>query len=278
MTFLRNHAKGLLVLLLLILAIGGAGLLYLRHFVDGKITILMYHSVSEIPVNDEAADLSVRPQEFEAQLAAIQKMGYETIFATDLATANTKKKQVVITLDDGYDDNYTNVFPLLKQYNMKATIYMICDLIDRPGYLSRSQLREMADSGLVEIGSHTCSHVPMATGLLVREDVEHELYDSQEILESILDRPVRTLSYPNGSFDETIAAMAQPRYDVICSGTGFRAFRRGDERDVYRVGIYRRHDAAEVREIIGRRDIYMIKRLFQKLFTRSAEVTAYAGQ
>ena len=57
-------------------------------------------------------------------------------------------KPIVITFDDGYVDNYTYALPILKEYNMKATLFMISDAANTPGFVSTEQMRQMEAGGL----------------------------------------------------------------------------------------------------------------------------------
>lgn len=71
-------------------------------------------------------------------------------------------KPVILTFDDGYEDNYTEMLPILEEYGMKATVYVITNQIGQPGYLTWDQLRAMQVRG-IEIGSHTANHDPLTS-------------------------------------------------------------------------------------------------------------------
>ena len=88
-----------------------------------NVPILMYHAVG-----DETwgySDLFVRPSELENHLQYLADNGYETIFFDDLSHLEDYEKPVILTFDDGYDDNYTELYPLLQKYQAKATIFVI---------------------------------------------------------------------------------------------------------------------------------------------------------
>ena len=128
-------------------------------------TVLTYHAIEEkLPeeTSEENEYLFVRPADLEEQLQLLTRKGYEFCFASQYEITN--KKQGILTLDDGYEDNYTNLFPLLKKYRAKATISVVTGNIGHPGNLTADQIREMSDSGLVEIASHTVTH-PYLTSL-----------------------------------------------------------------------------------------------------------------
>ncbi len=229
----------------------------------------MYHSVREKPVNEDAAELSVRPAEFEKQLKFFKEKRMISLFASELKGRQSKHADyVVITLDDGYEDNYTQVFPLLKKYNCKATIFMITSLIGQEGYLSAEQIREMTESGLVSVQSHTVSHEPLALGDKVYEDVDRELGESKAALEAISGAAVDSVAMPNGSFDDVVIEIAKKYYDVIFTDISFRTYSLEDINDIHRVGIYRRHTLADVKAMTDRRGFYVVKRAAQKLLEK----------
>ena len=141
---------------------------------------LLYHLVMDEPYS-QYHDLFVREGDFEAQLLEIKRLGFETYFADEPERADGKPG-VVITFDDGYIDNYTTVFPLLQKYNMKATIFLITDMIGTEGHLTKAQIKEMSESGLVHFGSHTVSHTKLDT--LTEYEIQQEFLHSKEYIEA----------------------------------------------------------------------------------------------
>jgi peptidoglycan/xylan/chitin deacetylase (PgdA/CDA1 family) len=165
---------------------------------------LLYHLVMDEPYS-EYEYLFVREDDFERQLLEIKHLGFETYFADEPEHANGKPG-VVITFDDGYADNYTTVFPLLKKHGMKATIFLITDMIGTEGHLTEAQIKEMQESGLVHFGSHTASHTKM--DLLTEYEIREELLTSKEIIEDITGEKVTALAYPNGIYTEKAEQLA----------------------------------------------------------------------
>ena len=119
---------------------------------------MMYHLIRDDVYGIYDA-LFVRPSEFESHLILLNELGYEYIFADEWRL--TDKPSVILTLDDGYLDNYTNMFPLLKKYGAKATVFIVTELIGTDGYMTREMIAEMAESGLVSFQCHTVNHVDL---------------------------------------------------------------------------------------------------------------------
>ena len=262
----RVRRRALIPLLLAAAAL--LGMIALNVYYAGSdVIVYMYHSVSEEPVNADDEELSVRPESFERQLRFFAESGRRTIFASELAGLEKGGKYLVLTFDDGYEDNYTEVFPLLKKYDCKATIFMITRLIGKEGYLSADQIREMTASGLVSVQSHTVSHEPLALGDKEFEDVDDEFRCSKIALQAITGQRVNAVSVPNGSYDSVVLDIAKGYYDVIFSGTSFKLYDY-NTLDVPRIGIYRRHTLGEVKNLTNRRGTYMVMRMLQKLVGR----------
>jgi len=185
-----------------------------------KIPILIYHYVEHVlDQNDKLrVKMNITPETLEQQVKSLQNRGYEMIFVKDipLIIANrtqTNLKPVALTFDDGYEDFYTDAFPILKKLGVKATLYVIADYIGHPAYVSESQLREIADSGLVEIGSHTLDHSHLLR--LSLERAQQEIMDSKRKLQDTFNIKVETFAYPYGEFNDQVIS------DVI--GAGYTA-------------------------------------------------------
>lgn len=170
-------------------------------------TVLMYHLILDEPYTPNTV-LFVPPADFESHLQVLQDLKIETLFADEFGPC--EKNSVILTFDDGYEDNYTNLFPLLKKYNMKATIFIIAYKIDKPGYLTSSQIKEMAASGLVRFGSHTLDH-PILTSLS-NDDLHAQFNGAQWIISQLTGQSITTLAYPSGYYDSRVMAIAEEYY------------------------------------------------------------------
>ena len=119
------------------------------------------------------------------------------------SSSNLPEKPILVTLDDGYYSNYEYIFPILKKYNVKASIFIVTDKIgkeiDGKKYLNWEQCREMQDSGLVEIFSHSKKHVfyDKLPVRMIRDDV----IKSYKIIEENLgSKKLKVFAYPYGAY------------------------------------------------------------------------------
>ena len=175
---------------------------------DRGVPILCYHGILDEPWGQ--TNLFVKVADFDAQMQYLHDNGYTPIFASEIKTASNVSKPIIITFDDGYKDVYTNAFPILKKYNIKANIYMISGWIGGDVYMNEQDLKEMSQSPLIEVGSHTVSHKALAT--LDENQIETELKDSQKTLQEMTGKKIDVIAYPTGSFDERVVAIAQKYY------------------------------------------------------------------
>lgn len=133
---------------------------------DNIIPILMYHHV--VKEGNKTNKITLTTGRFREDMEYLKKKGYVTISFKELIDCyegKTKfpKKPILITLDDGYEDNYKNAYPILKKNNMKATMFVIGSRVgitnfnndSRYSYFSWGQAKKMYQSGLIEIQPHS---------------------------------------------------------------------------------------------------------------------------
>ncbi|MDO8657863.1 MAG: polysaccharide deacetylase family protein [Candidatus Levybacteria bacterium] len=169
--------------------------------------ILIYHYVEYVQDEKDTIrkSLNILPHIFIKQIETLKNAGYTFITASELidimdGKINTPQKPILITFDDGYRDFYTDVFPILKKYNVKITAYIVSGFLDKLNYMFTWQLEEIAKSGLVEIGAHTVHHYALGglNPILAKSEIE----DSKKRLEELTNLSVVSFAYPNGSFDD----------------------------------------------------------------------------
>lgn len=190
-----------------------------RHY---DIPVIMYHRVVKDQSEAGIHGTYVTLDKFRAQLQYLKDQGYETVTFADLSNHNYKqrfargRKWVLLTFDDGYEDNYTTAFPLLKQFGFKATIFLVSARdynswdadVTPPAKAERrfklmtpEMVKEMMDYG-IEFGAHTLSHPKLSKIPLA--DARHEIVESKRQLEERYQRPFNVFAYPYGDLNEEV--------------------------------------------------------------------------
>ena len=174
----------------------------------GKAAILMYHSIDHNKVF-----FTVTPENFRKQMDLLYKEKYSIISLGELAGLIIDKraiplKTVVLTFDDGYQDNYFNAFPILKKYNFPATIFLATGFIGKNRIsssgatlkiLNWDQIIEMHNSGLVDFEPHTVSHLKLHR--LSLEEAKKEILNSKRTIEEKLNKKCKFFAYPYGKYN-----------------------------------------------------------------------------
>jgi peptidoglycan/xylan/chitin deacetylase (PgdA/CDA1 family) len=177
------------------------------------VPVLYYHSVQKNADNE----VIITPKTLKYELQYIKDQGYTTLTMNELYNyllhnSPIPKKSIVITFDDGYMDNYYNAFPILKDLNMKATIFCITSNLDGSYYLSKEAINEMLNYG-IDIESHTVNHLKL--NQLTYSEQLRELQESKKNLESITGKEVYAVAYPFGAFnDDSIKAAKAAGYKL----------------------------------------------------------------
>lgn len=177
------------------------------------IPILNFHHIKAAPAGLSNTDQSyyIEPAEFEQILQDLIDNDYQAVFVSEIVELLEQGYQppdnwIALTFDDGNINFYTNAFPLLQKYNLKSSQYIMTGA-GGENYMSHEQVKEVYDSGLVEIGSHTVFHP-----YLTRESADvqtKELTKSKYVLEELLGTEINVLSYPFGLYDQDIKDLAQ---------------------------------------------------------------------
>ena len=180
-----------------------------------QIPVIQYHKI-DVP----GPGVLVRggftpPKRFARQMRYLKKKGFEFYTAAEmvefyLANRAFPPNGITVTLDDGWKDNYTNAFPVLRRLGIKATIFVVSSLIGTHStkamaegeaereHLTREDMLEMSAEG-VEFGSHSVNHTLLdrASPEVVKDEVE----TSKNELENLLQQPCKTFCYPAGYYD-----------------------------------------------------------------------------
>ena len=238
----------------------------------GRIPVLLYHSIGT-----SGSVISITPSEFRVQMAYLNATGYKTISLTDFlgylrSVTVSHEKIVVLTFDDGFKNNYTEAFPILREYGFTATIFLTTDFLDRvcswekhdsiPRFplLSWDEIKEMSDYG-IDFESHTCSHPYLSR--LTREEMRNELLESKMVIETALNKPVTFLCHPYGdSSRETQEAARECGYVGAFGGLDYSLTNtRENLYDLTRVGTQRFTSLEDFKAgLLGTYDFYITLR------------------
>lgn len=178
--------------------------------IEANIPIFMYHWIKDDTGDYPYPENMVKIDELKKQMEYLKENNYDVIFASEINKVQHYKKPVVLTFDDGWQDVYNIAFPYAKELNMKINMYVITDFVGTPGYCTLEQLKEMKESGLVEIDSHTLSHPYLAQ--LSEEQVKKELEESKAYLKENLGIESLVICYPSGSQNTMVQNVAKENY------------------------------------------------------------------
>ena len=180
-----------------------------------KIPILMYHAIHVMDPSEAAnAGLIVDPTTFESHLQALKEAGYYTLTPDEAYKALTEnvlpenKKVVWLTFDDSLKDFYTNAFPLLQKYQMKATNNVITGFVQagREDMLTLDEIKEMKDKGM-SFEDHTVNHPDLSA--TAEDQQKIELKDSKSYLDKELSQTTTTVAYPSGRYSDATLQIAE---------------------------------------------------------------------
>ena len=172
-----------------------------------KVLVLNYHKIDDVHIS-----LAVTRRDFERQMAYLSENNYHSItpdelYAGILGQGELPENPVLITFDDGYEDNYRNAYPILQKYGFKATIFVVAGFIGRyPNYLTWDQALELEKNG-ISIESHTVTHRSMTD--LSDDELRKELVDSKKLIEERLGKKVNYIAYPTGTYNLHIGQLVR---------------------------------------------------------------------
>lgn len=174
---------------------------------DIPVTVLNYHKVDNMNIA-----LSVLPDDFDKQMAYLKENNYHTINTDQLYDYMVNgtplpENPILITFDDGYEDNYKNAYPILKKYGFTGTIFIITSFVGKyDNYLTWDQIKEMKANGM-DFQSHTVDHKSM-TELTVPQ-LKDELVNSKQALDEQLNQDTKFMAYPTGTYNLYIAKLVK---------------------------------------------------------------------
>jgi len=200
-TKIRNIMKRISILLFSVIILSG---IFYFFWLSPRYTvpILMYHSIS-----CKKGTYFVTPENLAKQMEYIRRNGYDVITLDELVRGikdkrRFEKNKVVITLDDGYEDNFIYAYPVFKKFGFAAAIFLPTDYIGRKGSLSWGQVRLMSRNKIY-FGGHTKTHFYLG---LEHDDqiLREEIAGSKKAIERETGAPAEFFCYPGGGFNARV--------------------------------------------------------------------------
>ncbi|MCX7793489.1 MAG: polysaccharide deacetylase family protein [Thermodesulfovibrionales bacterium] len=222
-----------------------------------EIPVLLYHDISK----DFHDDYTISPALFSAQMEWLYSAGYVSLTFRDVESflEGDERKGIIITFDDGYASLMDYAFPLLKEYNFKATVNIIGVYVgsyinlggNRP-VLSWDEYRYLLQSGLVDLGCHTYNlHFKRGMQSLNEEEFKRDLLIFQDIFYSETGKKTDIFAWPYGLYNErALPLLKEAGFKYIL--TSEEGFLKGKNfHKVPRLNINNKIDLFSFKEYIG---------------------------
>ncbi len=179
-----------------------------------RLPILIYHSVRPYypGITNLVKEYTVPPDIFEDQMKYLRDNGFTVVTFDDLsayfqAGAALPAKPVMVTLDDGWENQYIYAFPILKKYKYVGTFYIYPSVIGKKHFLIWPEIKEMIAGNMV-IASHSQSHpeLPKITDPVL---LKKEISGSKEVIEKELGIRIMDFAYPFGAYNDQSVQMVK---------------------------------------------------------------------
>ncbi|SHM27401.1 polysaccharide deacetylase family protein [Hymenobacter psychrotolerans] len=239
----------------------------MKKRVPGFIPVLMYHKIPDEPLQTRHR-IFVTKDRFAEHLRFFQQQRFTPITFLDyLAFANGDKnltdfpaRPLILTFDDGYLDNYTNLLPLMQQYGFRGVLYLLGNPAIRHNYwdtdhdpaeprseiMDEEQKRAFVAAGW-EIGAHTMSHARLPE--LPLPDAAREIQESKVALEQALGTQIVSFAYPYGALTEANKQQVREAGFAFGVATDTGGLRIEDDRfQVFRVNMFPEETPATLRK------------------------------
>jgi peptidoglycan/xylan/chitin deacetylase (PgdA/CDA1 family)/GT2 family glycosyltransferase len=195
----------------------------LFHLVGVPVPVLMFHSVCA-PSTRTENEWYIAPERFVRFMAWLAKMGYRCLSPMDWLAGKRPAHHIMLTFDDGYDDFYSEAFPVLERFGLRATVFVVVDRIGKSNtwdenlrirsrrLLTLQEIRELHRHG-VTFGSHSLTHADLT--LLSDGALCREVSESKSRLEDLLGSEVTSFAYPGGCVNARVrAAVCEAGYKI----------------------------------------------------------------
>lgn len=192
-----------------------------------KLPILTYHSIDE-----SGSVISTSLETFKRQIKLLSDEGFNVISLKDLTVGPDRRdhippKTIILTFDDGFQNFYSTAFPILKEHNFTATVFLITDhcgkyndwdenlaSIERARLMDWEEIKELSKYG-IEFGSHTQTH-PDLTQIPI-ELATKEAVQSKLTLEEKLGIESAAFAYPYGKYNPAVRNLIEANFKMACS-------------------------------------------------------------
>lgn len=187
-----------------------------------KVPILLYHHITTDEFTPDEAVSLISPTDFRFHMTAIKvhftpislRSYYEYVMCDD-GSVDIPDNPIIVTFDDGYLSNYEIAYPILKELEIPATIFVVTDTVGavagegkvNNSHFTWEQAKEMEESGLIEIQSHTVNHLKMTE--LSHGEIIRQLRKSKYDVEKGMGRECDMIAYPYGEYTEQIKEAAR---------------------------------------------------------------------
>lgn len=185
-----------------------------------NIAVLAYHSI-----DNSQSILSVKPSIFRKQMEFLKQSDFQIISTHEILKNNDSSTQkIILTFDDGFENFYTEAFPILYELKIPATLFIVPNYVNKnnnwptqPSWVNSqklmtwNQIKEVANCG-IEIGSHTLNH-PFLSSLNQKELLE-EITISKKKLEEYLGQSVESFAYPYGDYNDNAKLIVAKEYST----------------------------------------------------------------
>jgi len=185
-----------------------------------QIPVLAYHKIDRPTFDIKLRGAFTSPKNFAKQMLYLKKQNFVFYTASELIDFYRQNgafplRAITVTFDDGWKDNYTNAFPILRDLQIKATIFLVPSCIGQTTakivsdgesereHLALTDIQAMSDYG-IEFGSHTLNHKLLHQ--ISPSEIEFEVSESKKEIENLLQKSCRVFAYPAGFFTETAQA------------------------------------------------------------------------
>jgi peptidoglycan/xylan/chitin deacetylase (PgdA/CDA1 family) len=199
-----------------------------------NVPILTYHCIDDNIFGVQ--NLFISPGVFDRQMRFLKDAGYTPIIFEQIESAKNIRKPVLITFDDGYENNYTNAYPILKKYKFRATIFLISNAIGNQHFLNKSEISKMGD--LINFQDHTLNHPNLAN--VDKNRIGKEISQSKAALQSMVNNKIFVLAYPYGSYNMDVLGAAKKYYKyALAIDRGIFYESKGNYYELRRIMVFR---------------------------------------